>query len=458
MTTQPRSLAWIRRLIGVPALAISVIALADAPEFKHGEVLVSGTPDAHPGLNVVRYYPLSDVSLVSVTPGQEQAAITKLKAKGKRASLNFKATKFFSSNDPISSFQWHFDSINLGAAHSTSSGAGAVVAVLDTGFRAGGNDGVACQLAGTDIVNNDADPTDGDGHGTHVAGTVAQETDNGVGVAGVAYSSCLMAVKVLDDSGSGSFIDIAEGIRWATDNGAHVINMSLGVSATYRITNDSIMDPALDYAYDNGVTVVAAAGNDGFRKNVSYPAIYPTVIAVGATDYRDRRVRYSNFGDGLDLMAPGGDTGADRNGDGYADGVLQETFDSTGSFGYWFFQGTSMASPHVAGVAALLISSGVATAPDDVRTALESTAKDLGDTGFDSQYGHGLIQADAALGWNPGEPPPPPPPCTDADGDGYCEEIDDCDDSDPKVHPGMNEKGPRRRDGIDNDCNGIIDG
>ncbi|GLQ30027.1 S8 family serine peptidase [Litoribrevibacter albus] len=465
MTTQPQPnrLALIRRTIAVSLLSASAISWAGPPEFRLGEILVNGSPDQHPSLNTVRYYPLSDVSLVSVEPGQEHATITKLQAKGKKASVNLAATKFMPTNDPYRSYQWHFNSINLSAAHDTTTGTGAVVAVLDTGFNSGGADSVSCLTAGTDIVNNDNDPTDGDGHGTHVSGTIAQASDNGVGVAGIAYNSCLMAVKVLSDSGSGSFVDIAEGIRWATDHGANVINMSLGISAQYQITNDPVTDAALDYAYINGVTVVAAAGNDGFRKMVSYPAVYPTVIAVGATDYRDQKVRYSNFGTGLDVMAPGGDTSADRNRDGYVDGVLQETFDSNGVFGYWFYQGTSMASPHVAGVAALLVASGVATTPDDVRAALTSTAKDLGEAGYDDQYGHGLIQADAALTWVPGEPPVEEPPvdpplaCTDADGDGYCEEIDDCDDTDPKVNPGMNEKGPRRNDGIDNDCDGVID-
>lgn len=272
-----------------------------------------------------------------------------------------------------------------------------------------------------------------------------------------------MAVKVLDDSGSGSFIDIAEGIRWATDNGAQVINMSLGVTASARMYNDPTVDPALDYAYNNGVTVVAAAGNDGFRKNVSYPAIYPSVIAVGATDYRNQKPRYSNFGDGLDIVAPGGDTSADRNGDGYADGVLQETFESDGTFSYWFYQGTSMASPHVAGVAALVISNGTAASPDDVRAALESTALDIGEGGFDSKFGHGLVQADLALTWTAGSPPTEPPTeppaeCTDLDGDGVCVEEGDCDDTNASVYPGFNEKGKRRNDGLDNDCNGVIDG
>ncbi len=122
-------------------------------------------------------------------------------------------------------------------------------------------------------MNGDNDPMDGDGHGTHVSGTIAQTTNNNKGVAGLAHGACIMPVKVLDDNGSGSFADIADGIYYAVNNGALVINMSLGTNARFNIRNDLTMDPALDYAFSNGVTVVCASGNDGFKKNISYPAI-----------------------------------------------------------------------------------------------------------------------------------------------------------------------------------------
>lgn len=434
------------------------VAWAEPPEFVQGEILLEGALDQHQSYQIRRYYPLSNVSAIKVPLGQEQRAVAHHRGKGKKASLNLVAHKFFSSQDPISSYQWHFDSIQLQQAHGISKGDGVVVAVLDTGFNPGGDDSVVCSVVGADIINNDSNPHDGNGHGTHVSGTVAQATDNNVGVAGVAPNSCLMAVKVLNDSGSGSFADIADGIRWATDNGAKVINMSLGIAANYQVTNDFVMDSALEYAYSNGVTVVAASGNDGFRKNVSYPAIYPTVISVGATDLRNQKTRYSNSGEGLDVMAPGGNMAADQNGDGYADGVLQETFDADGVFSYWFYQGTFMASPHVAGVAALLVASGTATSPDDIRAALQSTALDLGESGYDSKNGYGLVQAYSALQWQPGLPPTDPPvACTDADGDGVCLEDGDCDDGNADVYPGFNEKGRRRNDGLDNDCDGVID-
>ena len=266
-----------------------------------------------------------------------------------------------------------------------------------------------------------------------------------MGLAGLAYGVCIMPVKVLDDSGAGTSADIADGIYFAVNNGAEVINMSLGWNARFNIRNNSFIDPALNHAFANNVTVVCASGNDGNRKNVSYPAIYPTTIAVGATDARNQLARYSNKGDGLDLVAPGGDNTRDDNGDGYADGVLQETR-INGSWGYYFFDGTSMASPHVAAAAALLISSGVATTPQEVLDALTASALDLGSPGYDNNTGHGLLQVANALSG--------PPPCTDADGDGYCAENNDCDDSDPNVNPGTAEV---CGDGIDNNCDGNID-
>ncbi|MFC3151087.1 S8 family serine peptidase [Litoribrevibacter euphylliae] len=501
----------ISRLIVAGLLGSLPITLAHAkpPDYRRGEILLSGPPDAHPNAQVVRYYPRSNISVAKVETGTEGTQVSRHSSQGRKAGLNLKVKKFYTSDDPLSAYQWHFDNIELEDAQTLSEGAGVVVAVLDTGFKPGGEDSVACTVPGWDIINDDADPMDDDGHGTHVTGTVAQTTDNGLGVAGVAPSSCIMPIKVLDASGSGTFAELAEGIYLAVDEGANVINMSLGIAAYYRVTNDPFVDDALDYAYDHDVTVVAAAGNESFPLNVGYPAIYPSVIAVGATNILNTRAYYSNYGTGLDIMAPGGETLFDRNGDGFADGVLQETFDGSGSFGYWFFQGTSMASPHVAGVAALLIAHGVASTPDDVLSVIQSTALDLGPSGPDSQYSYGLIQPFAALnsGVPPEEPPPEEPPpeepppeepppeepppeepppeepppgrppvdppeeppeeeppeeppeeCTDADNDGVCVEDGDCDDSDPFIHPGFPDSGRYANDNKDNDCNGVVDG
>lgn len=431
-----------------------------APPFRQGEVAVYASPAELPGYNVIKFLPLSGISVVQVTSGREFGHVQRFRNQGLRASLNLEAQAFAAGPDPYYSYQWNFPAVQAEAAWDTSTGTTAIVAVVDTGLAEGGTDGIGCVVSGYDIVNDDNDPADGDGHGTHVSGTVAQATNNSIGVAGLAYGACVMPVKVLDDSGSGSFADIAEGIRWAVDHGAHVINMSLGVNARFGITNDALVDPALDYAHSRGVTVVCASGNDGNRRNVSYPAIYPTTIAVGATDYNNNVTRYSNQGKGLDLVAPGGDTSVDANGDGYVDGILQETR-YNGNWGYYFFQGTSMASPHVAAAAAMLYASGSAVTPDEIYAALTGSALDIGDPGVDKVSAHGLLQIADALSFDPGvEPPPPPPPptCIDADNDGYCADVD-CNDNDASINPGANDtKGRPGRDGVDNNCNGIIDG
>ena len=251
-------------------------------------------------------------------------------------------------------------------------------------------------VPGFDFVNNDSHPNDDDGHGTHVTGTLAQSTNNALGLARIAHQSSIMPIKVLDDTGTGFVSHVADGIYFAADNGADVINLSLGVNGFSQTLFDTVQ-----YAYQKGVTVVCAAGNDS-STNLGSPAGFDDYcIAVGATRFDETQAWYSNFGPSLDIVAPGGDLAVDQNGDGYADGVLQQTFvGDPNDFAYWFFQGTSMAAPHVAGTAALLISNGL-TGPAAVREALEQTAKDLGAAGRDDTYGYGLLDAYAALLYAP---------------------------------------------------------
>jgi len=316
-------------------------------------------------------------------------------------------------NDPMFSYQWNMDNttgsgINVKKAWDISTGSGVVVAVVDTGvaYETYSSTGKSytkapdlantCFVPGYDFINNDAHPNDDNDHGTHVAGTIAQSTNNGVGVAGIAYNACIMPVKVLDANGSGSYSAVANGIYYAADHGAKIINMSLGGPS-----DSSTLRDAVAYAYAHGVTVIVAAGNEN-TSAPSYPAAYnDSVISVGATDYAKNRAWYSNYGPDVDVVAPGGDTSADLNGDGYGDGILQNTFDTNPNvFSYYFFQGTSMATPHVAGTAALIIANGNATTPDDVREALQSTAQDIGAVGKDNQFGYGLIDAFAAVQWS----------------------------------------------------------
>lgn len=324
------------------------------------------------------------------------------------AEPNYLAHALFVPNDTYYSYQWHLDSASKGGiqmeeAWGLQKGSpDVVVAVIDTGvaYEDFGGFARAPDLAGTafvpgyDFVHNDEHPNDDHGHGTHVTGTIAQSTDNGLGVAGVAFQTSVMPLKVLDENGSGSMSDIAEAIYFAADHGAKVINMSLG-----SYSPSSVLEDALAYAYGKGVTIVCAAGNGKLEGNFPlYPAAYDAYcIAVGATRYDEKRAPYSNTGSYLDIAAPGGDTSVDQNGDGYGDGVLQQTFDTDPTdFAYWFFQGTSMASPHVAGVAALLIAHG-AGGPAEVRDALEKTAEDKGSSGWDPEYGWGIVDAYAAL-------------------------------------------------------------
>ncbi len=450
------------------------LAFAEPP-FRAGEVVVSGSPSDFPHETVLKYLPNANLTVLETQKGAEKSAASFWRGKGKRAGRNFIASTQFTPNDEHYPLQWHFKAVQAEAAWDITSGVdidtaqGVLVAVLDTGLSSQLNDDIGCifdwdsvnTIGNIDIVNDDNDPEDGNGHGSHVAGTIAQTTDNGYGVAGLAYGTCIMPVKVLGDSGSGSFADIADGIQFAIENKAKVINMSLGINARFAITNDPIMDPALDAAFAAGITVVVASGNDGHRKNVSYPAIYPTTIAVGATDFRDSVTRYSNKGTGLDMVAPGGDNGRDDNNDGYADGVLQETVISD-SRGYYFFDGTSMASPHVAAAAAMLIAHGI-TDRNEIYQRLTTTTLDLGDSGYDKNSGHGLLQIHNALenitGSGSGTDPGSDPTGTDNDGDGFTLEDGDCDDNNANVYPGHNDsRGRWGRDGVDNDCDGTIDG
>ena len=336
----------------------------------------------------------------------------------KYAEPNYVAYAFLEPNDEFYQYQWHLDNtdyggINMEAAWDLQTEhLDVIVAVIDTGaayenyinFVQAPDLANTSFVAGYDFVNNDTHPNDDEGHGTHVTGTIAQSTNNNIGTAGIAFDCSIMPIKVLDKTGSGTYANIAEGIYFAADNGVKVINMSLGGSAS-SIT----LEEAVAYAYGQGVTIVCASGNDGSDTTISYPAAYDAYcIAVGATRYDEAVAYYSNGGPSLDLTAPGGDLNVDQNGDGYGDGVLQQTFgNNPRDFGYWFYQGTSMAAPHVAGVAALLIANVVAVTPDDVREALQSTAEDKGDSGWDSAYGWGIVDAYAALNYTQGTNNPP---------------------------------------------------
>jgi serine protease len=302
-------------------------------------------------------------------------------------------------NDPKYKYQWHLQQIHVADTWKAAQGKGVVVAVIDTGVARVPDLAQTEMVPGYNFVSNNADATDDHGHGTHVAGTIAQSTHNGIGVAGVAFKAKIMPIKVLSARGSGSVSGIAEGIRFAADHGANVINMSLGGGMA-----TSVLANAIKYAHEKGVTVVCAAGNDG-RGKVSYPAAYKHAIAVAATQFDETTTFYSNWGKEIDVAAPGGNTRIDQNQDGMMDGVLQNTVvpGNVSQNDYLLFMGTSMACPHVAGVAALIIGAGVKD-PDAVESILKETArKPAGKAdwspqkGPENRYGAGIVDARAAV-------------------------------------------------------------
>lgn len=309
-------------------------------------------------------------------------------------SMIFK--KSFVPNDPLFNTQWNLKQINAEAAWDETHGKGVIVAVLDTGiayedyddFRQVPDLAGVKFVEGYDFVNQDSHPNDDHGHGTHVAGTIAQATNNGEGVAGVAFEATLMPVKVLDHFGSGSTAGIADAIRWAADHGAKVINMSLGGGG-----RSAVMEHAVDYARAHGAVVICAAGNGG-RGVVEFPAAYPGSVAVGAVGPQGARAPYSSWGKELDLAAPGGDKSQ-----GEAAGIVQNTIDrqDVSKAIYASYQGTSMATPHVAGVAALLWAAGAKNV-DQVEKALFLGAHPAAGTkGWSEQLGHGVLDAAASL-------------------------------------------------------------
>jgi serine protease len=304
-------------------------------------------------------------------------------------------------NDPQYKFQWHLKQIGMPAAWKLADGNGVIVAVLDTGvaFEDYKNFHLLPDLKGItfvepfDFVGNTKHANDDHGHGSHVTGTIAQVTDNGIGVAGIARNVRIMPLKVLSASGSGSVAGIADAIRYAADKGAKVINMSLGGAFP-----SAVLKKAVAYAHGKGVTVICAAGNES-RGKVGYPAAYPGAVAVSATQFDEATTFYSNWGKDIDIAAPGGNTRIDQNGDGMPDGVLQNTIalgDPTKD-DYFGYMGTSMASPHVAGVAALVVGEGV-TDPDRVEQILKDSARKPTNQPYTAErYGAGIVDAPAAV-------------------------------------------------------------
>ncbi len=302
-------------------------------------------------------------------------------------------------DDPWFVDQWHLVAMGAPALWTrTPAGEGVVVAVVDTGVRVGPDLDAARVLQGATVVPGATSSDDLNGHGTHVAGTIAQSTHNGRGAAGVAPRARILPIQVLDAFGRGSSEGVAAGIDLAVDLGADVINLSLGGAEPSRVIRTAVRK-----ARAAGVIIVAAAGNDG-QARVSYPGAWPEVIGVAATGPDGALAPYSNRGRGVDLSAPGGRVvlGSDGQRRG---GVVQEGLDELGRPARRALQGTSMAAPHVAGAAAALLSTGVAS-PWAVERLLLASADGAA---WRTDHGWGRLDAAAAVertgmprpGWGP---------------------------------------------------------
>lgn len=333
--------------------------------------------------------------------------------------------------------QWNFSGLfgvrapeawaNVGAL-GAAGGRGVTVAVLDTGI-AYANRGPFLRspdfnrstfVQGHDFVSHNAFPNDRNGHGTFVAATIAEATNNRRGLTGLAYAAHLMPVRVLDSAGEGEASTIAEGVVYAVRHGARVINLSLEFSPGVTASDIPELIEALRFAHRRGVVVAAAAGNEG-HSVIAYPARAPFVISVGASTEHGCLAAYSNDGNGLTLVAPGGGADANLPGDPNCHPELPPGRDIfqvtlTGSSPRRFglpggYEGTSMATPHVSATAALVIASGILgphPTPAQVTARLIATARKLGGGGDERLYGAGLLDAAAATA--PAGAPTPPPP------------------------------------------------
>ena len=336
------------------------------------------------GINVEWIHPRSeDESLAyvrdSLTSEQKKQFENHELVEAVEESIRYEA--FGEPNDPLFSKQWNLRKVGAETGWEHGSGEGVTVAVLDTGVALVKDLNPKYVKKGVSFVSGEPTAIDQSGHGTHVAGTIAQYTNNGYGAAGIAPMASILPIKVLSKQGFGQSEWIASGIDEAVDQGADIINLSLGG------TNSKVINVAIDKALEQNVIVVAAAGNKG-KKGVSSPAKRKGVIAVSATDQNDQLAPYSSWGKEIFISAPGGNKKL-KNG-----GIIQETVLGT-STEFLEYQGTSMATPHVSGAVAILLSTGVT--PEDVPNVLKLSSYDLGTKGHDSRFGHGRLDIKAAL-------------------------------------------------------------
>ncbi len=325
------------------------------------------------------------------------------------AAYNFYGSFFREPGDPRYGQQWNMPIIHAPQGWDVNTGGPVIVAVVDSGLDLGHPDLAGKLVTGYDFGAADADPSDTFGHGTHVAGIAAAQGDNGEGVAGVSWGAQIMPIKVCpDNSGRVTIYAVAAGVVWATDHGARVINLSLGLDLLPILTEAVAMDltqilqEATDYAHQHNALVVASAGNEYQEGNLPpYPAAYPHVMAVGATGSQDQHAYYSNAGTYVDVSAPGGEMEATHDPNGVLSTMptypVYLTTEAGFTTGYDTMAGTSMAAPHVAGLAALIWSVAPQLSNDQVAAIIEGSADDLGPPGWDGCFGTGRINVQRAL-------------------------------------------------------------
>ncbi|MBN2822153.1 MAG: S8 family serine peptidase [Coriobacteriia bacterium] len=393
-------------VVVAPAAAVTDPGSADAHGviimWEDGAVHSAAAEQGMQRLGVLSGHTFLDgqATVIEAEPEEISGLIEELSAIPGVASVepDYPVSIAWEPNDPYyqSGAQWAYSRIQASRAWDVEQGdASVLVAVVDTGADLTHPD----LSASLDKVNDRnfllsfTDPgyyTAGDdnGHGTHVAGIVAACTDNGTGVAGTAPGVRILPLKVMNSTGGGDSSDVAEAISYATDVGADVINLSLALGYGDQ---SAAIQTAIQQAAAAGVVVVAASGND-YSSSVRYPAAYPECIAVGATGPTDARVSYSNYGSALDVVAPGGAVTV-------ADEQILSTYpvSLSSGVGYGYMSGTSMATPYVAGAVALLKSYDPAATSAEIRSAIEVSAKDVGDAEFDVYTGHGLLQLRNAL-------------------------------------------------------------
>jgi len=364
---------------------------AERESIVPGRVLIKlkpGTPEtllssvlSSPEVKVIGEIEKLNVKILAVPPGEEEAWIKRLEAEPfiEYAEYDRRVKALFTPNDYYWDFQWNMVKIKAHKAWDVTTGSpDVIIAIIDTGVDLDHPEFLGKIVPGKNFITPALPPDDDHGHGTHVAGIAAALGNNGQGVAGVAWGAKIMPLKVLDAEGNGKDSDVAAAIIYAVEHNAKVLNMSLGGYGSTQTLADAVA-----YAYNKGCLLVAATGNDG-KNEVMYPAAYPEVIAVAATNKYNGVTWYSNYGPEVEVAAPGG-------------GGSNWIISTYRGGGYAYSSGTSMATPHVAGLGALIWSMRPDLSNVQVRNLITSSAMDLSPAGWDEYSGYGLIDVTSSL-------------------------------------------------------------